>query len=78
MVKHIIAPAQIPIEERNPVPTEEERWADALARHQAKVERKAAAKLARAAEKRQGVGAGSASITDEMLSEATSMARRVV
>jgi len=47
VVKHIIAPAQVPIEERNPVPTEEERWADALARYEAKAARKAAAKAAR-------------------------------
>ncbi len=44
VVKHIIAPAQIPIEERNPVPAQEELWALALARREAKVERKAATK----------------------------------
>ncbi|OAA54521.1 ribosomal protein s17 [Niveomyces insectorum RCEF 264] len=31
VVKRIIAPAQVPVEERPPVPTEAERWAAALA-----------------------------------------------
>jgi len=47
VVKHIIAPAQVPIDEREPVPTEEERWAQTLARYNAKVARKAATKAAR-------------------------------
>jgi ribosomal S17-like protein len=47
VVKHIIAPAQVPIEERNPVPTEEERWAGAIAKFETKVARKASAKAAR-------------------------------
>ena len=59
------------------MPTEEERWADALARHQAKVERKAAAKTARVAQGREGVEGGGLNMTDEILLEATSTARRV-
>ncbi len=42
VVKHIIAPAQVPIDERPPVPTQEERWAAALAARAAKDERRAA------------------------------------
>ncbi|TPX09625.1 uncharacterized protein E0L32_009226 [Thyridium curvatum] len=42
VVKHIIAPAQVPINERPPVPTEEERWAAAVEAREAKVERRTA------------------------------------
>lgn len=48
VVNRIISPAQVPIEERPPVPTEEERWAEALAKRAAKDERRAAIKKARA------------------------------
>lgn len=41
VVKHIIAPAGTPIEERPPVPTEEERWAAATAKAEAKLQRRA-------------------------------------
>lgn len=41
VVKHIIAPAGTPIEERPPVPTEEERWAAATAQAEAKLQRRA-------------------------------------
>lgn len=49
VVQRIIAPAQIPVEERPPVPTEEERWAEALALRAAKDERRAATKAEREA-----------------------------
>lgn len=42
VVKHIIAPSGTPIEERPPVPTEEERWNAEIARKQAKDERRLA------------------------------------
>lgn len=48
VVKRIIAPAQIPVEERPPVPTEEERWAEALAKRAAKDERRSIIKEAKA------------------------------
>ncbi|CAK7266221.1 hypothetical protein SEPCBS119000_001910 [Sporothrix epigloea] len=48
VVKRIIAPAQIPIEERPPVPTEEERWAEALAKRAAKDDRRSVIKEAKA------------------------------
>ncbi|KAK3941166.1 hypothetical protein QBC46DRAFT_353501 [Diplogelasinospora grovesii] len=50
VVKHIIAPAGVPIEERPPVPTEEERWAAKLAEKAAKDERKALRKQIAAAQ----------------------------
>ncbi|KAK3322094.1 hypothetical protein B0H66DRAFT_188922 [Apodospora peruviana] len=40
VVKRIIAPAKIPIEERPPIPSEEERWAEMLVQKTAKKERK--------------------------------------
>lgn len=40
VVKHIIAPAGTPIEERPPIPTEEERWSELAARAEAKLQRK--------------------------------------
>ncbi|KAL2109569.1 hypothetical protein VUR80DRAFT_2313 [Thermomyces stellatus] len=46
VVKHIIAPAGTPIEERPPVPTEEERIAEYEAKKKAKDERRAARKEA--------------------------------
>lgn len=49
VVNRIIAPAQVPIEERPPVPTQEERWAWALAKRAAKDERRAVIKAAKAA-----------------------------
>ncbi|CAK7244496.1 MAG: hypothetical protein STHCBS139747_006037 [Sporothrix thermara] len=48
VVKRIIAPAQIPVEERPPVPTEEERWAEAIAKRAAKDERRSLTKEAKA------------------------------
>ena len=48
IVDRIISPAGIPIEERPPVPTKEERWAEALAKRGAKDERRAVIKEARA------------------------------
>ncbi|CAK7272838.1 hypothetical protein SEPCBS57363_005348 [Sporothrix epigloea] len=48
VVKRIIAPAQIPVEERPPVPTEEERWAEALAKRAAKDDRRSVIKEAKA------------------------------
>lgn len=44
IVKHIIAPAGTPIEERPPVPTEDERIAAYEAKKKAKDDRKAARK----------------------------------
>lgn len=51
VVKRIIAPAQIPIEERPPIPTEEERWEEALAKRTEKVERRSVIKAAEEAER---------------------------
>lgn len=51
VVKRIIAPAQIPIEERPPIPTEEERWEEALAKRAAKDERRSVIKAAAEAER---------------------------
>lgn len=42
VVKHIIAPSGTPIEERPPIPTEDERWAAKLWKKAAKDERRAA------------------------------------
>lgn len=44
IVKHIIAPAGIPIEDRPPVPTEEERIAEYEAKKKVKDDRRAARK----------------------------------
>ncbi|KAM7221478.1 hypothetical protein V8F06_003050 [Rhypophila decipiens] len=41
VVKHIIAPAGTPIEERPPVPTEQERWAALTAKAETKQQRRA-------------------------------------
>lgn len=49
VVKRIIAPAQVPIEERPPVPTEEERWDAALTKRAAKDERRSLIKAAQEA-----------------------------
>jgi small subunit ribosomal protein S17 len=51
VVKRIIAPAQVPIDERPPIPTEEERWEDALAKRAAKEERRSLIKAAQEAKK---------------------------
>jgi hypothetical protein len=41
VVKQILAPAQVPIDERPPVPSAEERWTQKIARKEAKEERRA-------------------------------------
>ncbi|KAK1753471.1 hypothetical protein QBC47DRAFT_386473 [Echria macrotheca] len=50
VVKHIVKPAGVPIEERPPIPTEEERLAERAAERLAKDERRARKKAAEAAE----------------------------
>lgn len=46
VVKHILSPNGVPIEERPPIPTEEERIAEKEAKREAKRERRAARKEA--------------------------------
>jgi small subunit ribosomal protein S17 len=41
VVSRIIAPAQVPINERPPIPTAEERWAEKIAEKEMKDERRA-------------------------------------
>ncbi|AEO67756.1 uncharacterized protein THITE_2116766 [Thermothielavioides terrestris NRRL 8126] len=55
VVKHIIAPGSgVPIEERPPVPTEEERWAEREAERALKAKRRAAKKMAERVEAQLG------------------------
>lgn len=49
VVKRIIAPAQVPVDERPPVPTEQERWDAALVKRAAKDERRSVIKTAQTA-----------------------------
>lgn len=52
VVKHIIAPSGTPVEERPPVPTEDERWDAKVAKKQAKDGRRAARREAELAQQR--------------------------
>ncbi len=63
VVKHIIKPAGVPISERPPIPTEEERWAVDDARKQAKDERKAL-------KKRIGIAEGTLARAEALLRKA--------
>jgi len=69
VVKRIIAPAQVPVEERNPVPTEGERWAAALAKRDAKVERRTTQK---AEERARAMGARAQNKAQKMAEPQTS------
>ncbi|KIH89094.1 hypothetical protein SPBR_07880 [Sporothrix brasiliensis 5110] len=51
VVKRIIAPAHVPIDERPPVPSEEQRWEEAIAKRAAKNERRSLIKAAEEARK---------------------------